>query len=108
MIRIRRLSKQYPGGTRALDDVSVSAWGNRGCVRGNLDEFKGYRRWHSLRNDPRVPLSEAEQIHRILQEKGLRTELLVYQDEGHGLAKLPNRLDAYPKVADFLDEVLMS
>jgi len=23
VIRIRRLSKQYPGGTRALDDVSV-------------------------------------------------------------------------------------
>ena len=33
-------------------------------------------------------------------------ELLVYGDEGHGLAKLKNRLDAYPKAADFLDEVL--
>lgn len=57
-------------------------------------------------NDPRVPLGEAEQIHAILSEKGVDTELLVYPDEGHGLAKLKNRLDAYPKVVSFLDRVL--
>jgi dipeptidyl aminopeptidase/acylaminoacyl peptidase len=57
-------------------------------------------------NDPRVPLSEAEQIHKILSEKGVRCDLLVYEDEGHGLAKLKNRLDAYPKAADFLEDVL--
>jgi dipeptidyl aminopeptidase/acylaminoacyl peptidase len=57
-------------------------------------------------NDPRVPLSEAEQLHEILQERGIRSELLVYDDEGHGLAKLPNRLDAYPRIAAFLHEVL--
>lgn len=57
-------------------------------------------------NDPRVPLAEAEQIAAVLAAKGLRHELLVYPDEGHGLAKLANRLDAYPRVAAFLDEVL--
>jgi dipeptidyl aminopeptidase/acylaminoacyl peptidase len=57
-------------------------------------------------NDPRVPLIEAQQIHAALKEKGVPTELLVYADEGHGLAKLKNRLDAYPKAADFLDRVL--
>jgi len=57
-------------------------------------------------NDPRVPVSEAEQIHKVLSDKGVRCELLVYEDEGHGLAKLRNRLDAYPRVADFLDSVL--
>jgi dipeptidyl aminopeptidase/acylaminoacyl peptidase len=57
-------------------------------------------------NDPRVPLIEAQQIHAALTEKGVETELLVYDDEGHGLAKLKNRLDAYPKAADFLDRVL--
>jgi dipeptidyl aminopeptidase/acylaminoacyl peptidase len=59
-------------------------------------------------NDPRVPLIEAQQIHAALTEKGVEAELLVYEDEGHGLAKLKNRLDAYPKVADFLDRVLKS
>jgi dipeptidyl aminopeptidase/acylaminoacyl peptidase len=57
-------------------------------------------------NDPRVPVGEARQIHELLRAKGIRTELLIYGDEGHGLAKLKNRLDAYPKAADFLDEVL--
>ncbi len=57
-------------------------------------------------NDPRVPLGEAEQIHRILTDKGVRCELAVYEDEGHGLAKLANRVDAYPRVARFLHEVL--
>jgi dipeptidyl aminopeptidase/acylaminoacyl peptidase len=57
-------------------------------------------------NDPRVPLGEAEQIHRSLTERGVQCELLVYPDEGHGLAKLANRLDAYPKACAFMDEVL--
>jgi dipeptidyl aminopeptidase/acylaminoacyl peptidase len=57
-------------------------------------------------NDPRVPLGEAEQIHEVLTERGVRNELLVYEDEGHGLSKLVNRIDAYPQVAAFLHEVL--
>ena len=58
------------------------------------------------RNDPRVPVGEAEQIHRVARAKGLRSDLLVYDDEGHGLARLANRLHAYPRVAAFLDDVL--
>jgi len=57
-------------------------------------------------NDPRVPLSEAEQLYATLKDKGIPSELLVYPDEGHGLQKLANRLDAYPKAIDFLDDVL--
>jgi dipeptidyl aminopeptidase/acylaminoacyl peptidase len=57
-------------------------------------------------NDPRVPLSEAEQLVGSLRARGIDTELLVYPDEGHGLAKLANRLDAYPKAFAFLDRVL--
>ncbi len=57
-------------------------------------------------NDPRVPVGEAEQIHEELESRGVPSELLVYDDEGHGLAKLRNRLDAYPRVVDFLTEVL--
>lgn len=57
-------------------------------------------------NDPRVPLSEAQQIYKKLKESGKKVELLIYQDEGHGLRKLKNRLDAYPKILDFLDSIL--
>jgi dipeptidyl aminopeptidase/acylaminoacyl peptidase len=53
-------------------------------------------------NDPRVPLSEAEQIHAALTERGQECELLVYGDEGHGLAKRTNMRDAMTKATAFL------
>lgn len=56
--------------------------------------------------DPRVPLSEAEQVVSKLKELGREVELLVYPDEGHGIYKLKNRLDVYPKMVSFLDRVL--
>jgi dipeptidyl aminopeptidase/acylaminoacyl peptidase len=57
-------------------------------------------------NDPRVPLTEAEQLVAALRRRDVPCELLVYGDEGHGLAKLANRLDAYPRAIAFLDGVL--
>lgn len=57
-------------------------------------------------NDPRVPLSEAEQIVARLKKVGRHIELLVYSDEGHGIVKLKNKLDTYPKVVEFLDKAL--
>jgi dipeptidyl aminopeptidase/acylaminoacyl peptidase len=57
-------------------------------------------------NDPRVPLAEAEQLVAALRERGVPCELLVYGDEGHGLSRLENRLDAYPRALAFLDRVL--
>ena len=53
-------------------------------------------------NDPRVPLGEAEQIAAALAARGIPHELKVYGDEGHGLAKRANRLDAYPAAVEFL------
>ena len=35
-----------------LELLEVGAWGNRDCVRGNLDRWPAYRRWHSLHNEP--------------------------------------------------------
>ncbi|HTV12275.1 MAG TPA: alpha/beta fold hydrolase [Acidimicrobiales bacterium] len=58
------------------------------------------------RNDPRVPVSEAEQLVAKLTERDIRCELVIYEDEGHGLARLSNRLDAFPRALTFLDEVL--
>jgi dipeptidyl aminopeptidase/acylaminoacyl peptidase len=58
------------------------------------------------KNDPRVPVGEAEQIVERVRENGGTVEYLLYEDEGHGLVKLKNRLDAYPRIAAFLDEHL--
>jgi dipeptidyl aminopeptidase/acylaminoacyl peptidase len=57
-------------------------------------------------NDPRVPIGEAEQIVAALRKREVPVEYLRYEDEGHGLAKLKNRLDAYPKMVAFLDKHL--
>jgi dipeptidyl aminopeptidase/acylaminoacyl peptidase len=58
------------------------------------------------RNDPRVPVGESEHIHRLLTEKRIRCDLVVYEDEGHTIEKLGNRLDAFGRAVAFLDEVL--
>jgi dipeptidyl aminopeptidase/acylaminoacyl peptidase len=58
------------------------------------------------KNDPRVPVSEAEQIVAAAKANGAEVEYLLYADEGHGLAKLKNRIEAYTRAAAFLDRVL--
>lgn len=56
------------------------------------------------KNDPRVPLSEAEQLFDGLKAQGNEVALAVYDDEGHGIAKLKNRLDVWPKIVNFLHQ----
>jgi len=58
------------------------------------------------RNDPRVPVSESEHIHAVLVEKGLPCELLIFEDEGHTVAKLSNRIETFTRAVAFLDRVL--
>lgn len=57
-------------------------------------------------NDPRVPLSEAEQLVTSLENKGVSVEFLIFDDEGHGVAKLKNKLVLYPEIVAFLEKVL--
>jgi dipeptidyl aminopeptidase/acylaminoacyl peptidase len=58
------------------------------------------------KNDPRVPYTEAEQIVKAVKAKGGIVEYKLYDDEGHGISKLKNRLELYPLVADFLDKYM--
>ncbi|WP_129114928.1 S9 family peptidase [Halegenticoccus tardaugens] len=55
-------------------------------------------------NDPRVPVGEAEQIVERAREQGVPVRKLIFEDEGHGFAKLENRIEAYSAIVDFLDE----
>jgi len=59
------------------------------------------------RNDPRVPVGEAEQMYDAIIKKGGIAELHIYEDEGHGISKQKNRLDIYPKIVKFLDKYLI-
>jgi dipeptidyl aminopeptidase/acylaminoacyl peptidase len=54
-------------------------------------------------NDPRVPRSEAEQIVAAVKARGGSVEYLLFEDEGHGVSKIPNQIKAYTRVGDFLD-----
>lgn len=56
------------------------------------------------KNDPRVPYTEAEQVVDALKKRNATVEYKLYDDEGHGISKLKNRLELYPLVADFLDK----
>jgi len=53
-------------------------------------------------NDPRVPISEADQIVEKLRKRNHPVEYLRYDDEGHKIAKLHNRIDSFTKMAVFL------
>ncbi|WP_435073045.1 S9 family peptidase [Halorubrum sp. HHNYT27] len=55
-------------------------------------------------NDPRVPVGEAEQIVEKAREQGVPVRKLIFDDEGHGFAKLDNRIEAYRGIVDFLAE----
>jgi dipeptidyl aminopeptidase/acylaminoacyl peptidase len=57
-------------------------------------------------NDPRVPVGEAEQVADEAAEHGVAVRKLIFDDEGHGISKLDNRIEAYREVIDFLDEYL--
>jgi dipeptidyl aminopeptidase/acylaminoacyl peptidase len=57
-------------------------------------------------NDPRVPLSESEQMVKIMKEKGKPVEFIVFPDEGHGIVRLKNKRVAYPAIVEFLERHL--
>jgi len=58
-------------------------------------------------NDPRVPIGETEQMVQALRNLGRTVEFLRLEDEGHQIAKLKNKLVAFPMAVDFLRRHLM-
>ncbi len=53
-------------------------------------------------NDPRCPKSESDQVLDAVKKNGGVAELKIYENEGHGFARVENQIDAYKRVADFL------
>ena len=58
------------------------------------------------RNDPRVPVSEAEQLVAALRENHIPHEFVLYEDEGHGFQKPANALAFRARTERFLAEHL--
>lgn len=60
------------------------------------------------RNDPRVPVGEAEQIAATLTERNRPVELLIFEDEGHGIVRRENQQVAWGRAADFFERYLVA
>ena len=59
------------------------------------------------KNDPRVPLSEAEQMVATLKKHGTPVWYLMAKDEGHGFAKKPNADYQFFATVLFMQEFLL-
>lgn len=53
-------------------------------------------------NDPRCPKEEAQQVVEEVKKRGGAAELKIYENEGHGFARVENLIDAYQRVSGFL------
>jgi dipeptidyl aminopeptidase/acylaminoacyl peptidase len=53
-------------------------------------------------NDPRCPKEEAQQVVDAVKKRGGVAEYKVYENEGHGFARVENQIDAYQRVSQFL------
>jgi dipeptidyl aminopeptidase/acylaminoacyl peptidase len=76
-----------------------------------LAEFSPLRRAHAIRahllvihgrNDVRVPVSEATRIHEAVPS----SELMIFDDEGHGIVRHGNRVRAFGRALAFVRERL--
>ena len=56
--------------------------------------------------DPRVPAGEAVQIYNVMEKKKLPGELILFPDEGHGVAKRKNQAIYYGHTLEFLKKHL--
>ena len=59
------------------------------------------------KNDPRVPLSESQQIAEALKKQGTPVWYLMAKDEGHGFRKKPNQDFQFYATVEFLQEHLL-
>lgn len=53
-------------------------------------------------HDPRCPKSETEQVVEAIRKRGGTVDYKIYDNEGHGFARVENQIDAYKRVGDFL------
>jgi dipeptidyl aminopeptidase/acylaminoacyl peptidase len=58
------------------------------------------------RNDPRVVAEESEDLVHHLQGIGKDVELLLFENEGHGVEKYDNKVVCYNTITDFFKEIL--
>jgi dipeptidyl aminopeptidase/acylaminoacyl peptidase len=54
------------------------------------------------RNDIRVPIQDSDEVHAGLQKQGRISHYVVFEDEGHSIRSIPNRLASWRNADAFL------
>jgi dipeptidyl aminopeptidase/acylaminoacyl peptidase len=73
----------------------------------NIDKIKKPMLVIAGRNDPRVPVTESEQIVGALKKQGTPVWYLMAKDEGHGYRKKQNQDFQFYTTVEFLEEYLL-
>ena len=74
----------------------------------NIEKIKKPMLVVAGKNDPRVPVSESEQIVAALKKEGTPVWFLVAKDEGHGYRKKPNQDYQFYATVEFLQQHLLN
>lgn len=97
---------------RALREAEYGSLARDGAV---LDRVSPIHRVARIRaplfvihgaNDPRVPVHEAEQIVAALRARNQRVEYVRFENEGHGIFRIENKVRAYGELVRFFNDVL--
>src|SRR5579859_306333 len=67
-----------------------------------VDEIKASLLLLAGKHDPRCPAEETIQVVDAVKKRGGTVDYKIYDNEGHGFARVENQIDAYKRVADFL------
>ncbi len=73
----------------------------------NIDKIRKPMMVVAGKNDPRVPVSESEQIVAALRKSGTPVWFVVAKDEGHGFQKKANQDYQFDATIEFLQEYLL-
>ena len=67
-----------------------------------VDQIKAKLMLLAGAHDPRCPKEETVQVVDAVKKLGGVADYKIYDDEGHGFARVENQIDAYQRVTDFL------
>ena len=73
----------------------------------NIEKIKKPMLVVAGKNDPRVPVSESDQIVTALKKSGTPVWYIMAKDEGHGFQKKPNQDYQFYATVEFLQEYLL-
>lgn len=111
IVNFETFLEQTAGYRRALREAEYGSLDDRAFLRSisplaRADEIRCPMLVAHGLNDPRVPVGEAMQLAVGLQKRGLDPELYFFPDEGHGFAKLENRVLFHERLVRFLERTI--